>query len=62
MAQDDYGPKTGAASDHPYNDPASQRPAAPRPMGKDAGTPPDAHTEIDSEADLGDPASATPKD
>lgn len=47
----DYGPKTGAASDHPY------RPDETPPESATEGAPPDAHTEIDSEADLGDPMS-----
>ena len=54
---DDYGPKTDAASDHPYAD-DSARPGRPpaRPHGKDGSTPPDSHTDINSEADLGDPS------
>ncbi|WP_298333039.1 hypothetical protein [Asticcacaulis sp.] len=45
----DYGPKTGAASDHPYDFDEIPPPPATE------GTPPDAHTDIDSEADLNDP-------
>ncbi|WP_343685086.1 hypothetical protein [Asticcacaulis sp.] len=45
----DYGPKTGAASDHPYG--TDEMPPAP----KTEGTPPDARTEVSSQADLGDP-------
>lgn len=42
--------------DRPYK-PGETRsePPVPRPEGKDPSTPPDAHTEIDSEADIGDP-------
>lgn len=48
----------GAANDRPYgSDDAEAGPPVPRPAGKDPSTPPDAGTEIDSEADLGDPAS-----
>lgn len=57
MSDKDYGPKTGAGQDHPYGDPSSQeRPRRPmaRPAGKSGDTPPDSHTEIDSEADLDD--------
>ena len=51
----DYGPKTGAADDHPYKDGEAGNPeTSKRPTDKT--TPPNAHTEIDSEADLGDPA------
>ena len=47
----------GAASDRPYEtDEAGAGAPVPRPAGKDPSTPPDAHTEIDSEADIGDPA------
>ena len=56
LSESDYGPKTGAGRDHPYNDPGSQTPAGPPPAGKAAATPPDDHTDIDSEADLGDPS------
>ncbi|HVZ29815.1 MAG TPA: hypothetical protein VG839_05440 [Asticcacaulis sp.] len=52
MANKDYSPKTDASEDRPYNDEASQKRP---PAGKDRSTPPDDHTEIDSEADLGDP-------
>ena len=52
----DYGPKTGAGDDHPYGDPSSQERPTARPAGKSPSTPPDDHTEIDSEADLGDPS------
>jgi len=55
MAATDYGPKTGASSDHPYDDPQPAEPPAP-PAGKNRSTPPDDHTEIESEADLGDPS------
>lgn len=43
--------------DRPYapGDTASEAPV-PKPKGKDATTPPDANTEVDSEADIGDPA------
>ena len=56
MSDNDYGPKTGAAEDHPYNDPAKQNRLPVRPSEKDGATPPDGHTEIDSEADLDEPA------
>lgn len=56
MTDKDYGPKTGASDDRPYNEPTSRKSPPPRPAGKDRSTPPDGHTEIDSEADLGDPA------
>ena len=55
MADNDYGPKSGAASDHPYKD--GETPPANAPAdGKAKVTPPDGHTEIDSEADIGDPS------
>jgi hypothetical protein len=43
--------------DRPYKsgDTASEPPVQ-KPKGKDATTPPDANTEVDSEADIGDPA------
>ena len=56
MAKNDYGPKTGAADDHPYNAPDQARQAPAVPDRKSASTPPDAHTVIDSEADIGDPS------
>lgn len=56
MTGNDYGPKTGAGEDHPYNDPKSQDRPPPRPAGKDPSTPPDDHTEVDSEKDIGDPS------
>ena len=51
--QTDYGAKTGAALDHPYSDKDQNAPTAPAPG---CSNPPDNHTEIDSEADLGDPS------
>lgn len=46
----DYGPKTAAAIDHPYGfDESPPPPVTER-------TPQGAHTDINSEADLGDPS------
>lgn len=56
MSDRDYGPKTGAGRDHPYDDPSSQGRPPARPAGKSGDTPPDNHTEVDSEADLDDPS------
>ncbi len=56
MPDKDYGPKTGAGADHPYDDPAAQRQPPAPPVGKDRSTPPDGRTEVDSEADLERPA------
>ncbi len=56
MAENDYGPKTGAADDHPYNSTEDAERVPAVPAGKDKATPPDNHTEIDSEADLDDPS------
>ncbi len=56
MSDKDYGPKTGAGQDHPYGDPSSQGGPQRRPAGKSGDTPPDSHTEIDSETDLDDPS------
>jgi hypothetical protein len=55
MANRNYGPKTGAGSDHPYTGSGEDEARVPTPAGKDPATPPDANTETDSEADLGDP-------
>ncbi len=52
----DYGSKTGAGDDRPYDDPSSQGRSPPRPRGKSPSTPPDGHTEIGSEADIDDPS------
>lgn len=55
MADNDYGPKTGAAEDHPYKD--GETAPADTPAGrKSKVTPPDGHTKVDSEADIGDPS------
>jgi hypothetical protein len=57
MDDKDYGPKTGAAEDHPYGDnERAPNPAPAASTGKDKTTPPDSHTEIDSEADIDDPS------
>ncbi len=56
MTDKDYGPKTGASGDRPYNDDSPTKTPPQPPAGKDKSTPPDSHTEIDSEADIGDPA------
>ena len=56
MNNDDYGPKTGAAKDHPYGADGDDK-APPSAPQIDKETPPDNHTDVDSEADLGDPAS-----